>query len=48
LPISNSWADFSIPWANGLIDQVWAGKQPAAQVTPALDKIINASIKKNG
>ncbi len=47
LPISSAWADFSIPWANDLIDQVWAGKQPAAQVAAALDKTINASIKKN-
>lgn len=48
LPISQAWGQFSTPWANTLIDQVWSGKNQARAVIPALNAKINADIKKYG
>jgi len=48
LPISRAWPQFSIPWGNVLISQVWQGAQSAAHALPALDKTINADIQKYG
>jgi len=48
LPISRAWPEFSIPWTNVLMSQVWQGTKSAAQALPSLDQTINADIKKFG
>jgi multiple sugar transport system substrate-binding protein len=48
LPISRAWPEFSIPWTNVLVSQIWQGTRSAAQALPALDKTINADIQKYG
>jgi multiple sugar transport system substrate-binding protein len=47
LPISKAWPDFSIPWTTVLTD-IWEGKTTAKAALAALDKTINADIKKYG
>jgi multiple sugar transport system substrate-binding protein len=47
LAISPAWAEFSIPWNNVMTD-IWQGKTTAKDALPALDKTINADIKKYG
>ncbi|MDB5076793.1 MAG: putative sugar-binding lipoprotein [Chloroflexi bacterium] len=46
LPISTAWPNFLVQWSAVIQDQVWAGTKKAADVLPALDKSINAAIKK--
>jgi multiple sugar transport system substrate-binding protein len=46
LPISTAWPEFSVPWTTVLQDQIWNGTKKAADVLPALDKTINADLKK--
>lgn len=46
LPISTAWPIFSVPWASAIQDQIWAGTKKAADVLPALDKMINANLRK--
>jgi len=45
LPISQAWPEFSIPWTNEM-NNIWQGKKTAQSALPALDKTINADIKK--
>jgi len=45
LPISQAWPEFNIPWTNEM-NNIWQGKKSTAQTMPALDKTINADIKK--
>jgi multiple sugar transport system substrate-binding protein len=45
LPISQAWPEFNIPWTNEM-NNIWEGKKSVAQTMPALDKTINADIKK--